>query len=762
MEERNHSENLCLATSLRLVKASFFGLCLLFILPTANVEAASTKSLPSNQWAMISLPADPGPSATVRTVLADDFPAGSYGTSGQWILYSLDANAGVYEELTLDSVLEPAQGYWIYHITGSTVVLDLPSGASEFTGSTGVACPSPEGCISTPLNSSSAPAWHLLGRAGDSILAFSGTRISGNSEPCIVGCTPLRASYVNALQPQLYTYDPATNSYIVIVDSSPLEPWAGYWLQTLQGANGRDAQWLQPIYSPGTTTATPAQRDAARLLTQATFGTNEQQISSVTQLGGPSEWIDNQIALQPSLHLPIVNARFPEGFDGQIGRYHAFWEHALRADDQLRQRVAFALSEIMVVSENPDPLFSHGQSLAAYYDRLIVHAFGNFRDLMESVALSPTMGVYLSMLGNSKPDPATGRRADENFARELMQLFTIGLVQLNQDGTPVTGEPVTYTQPDVENLARIFTGWAWDVPEFDANPFSGWYPDRGAMERPMRAFPEHHDMDSKVFLGQDFPADQSAEQDMDQALDILFQHPNVGPFISRQLIQRLVTSNPTPAYVQRVARVFNNNGQGERGDLGAVIKAILLDSEARDETVAQRSDFGKLREPILRLSHLWRAFPMRDELDMEYARAMLTQHAPLSARSVFNFFSPSFSPPGPIRDAGLLAPEYQINSETEINGVNTTLMILIQQEQLYEFFQARLSLDTERSLLDSPPELINRLDLLLFSGGMSAELRQLLLRYMAENDDPEQITRERLLRDVISLAFLSADYTVQR
>lgn len=509
-------------------------------------------------------------------------------------------------------------------------------------------------------------------------------------------------------------------------------------------------------------TGLAAQRDAARLLTQATFGPTAAQIKRVVELGGPERWIDEQFRQAPSWHLPIVKARFPEGYDAQIGRYFAFWKHAISAEDQLRQRVAFALSEIMVISERSGALFSHGNSLAAYYDILVKHAFGNFRDLMQDVTLSPAMGVYLSMLGNAKPNPRTGQRSDENFAREFMQLFTIGLVKLNRNGLPKEGNQPTYTQSDVENLARIFTGWTWDTPDWNANAFIGWQPDLRTLERPMKAFEEHHDNDAKVLLGNRFPAGQSAQQDLSQAMDLLFRHPNVGPFISRQLIQRLVTSNPKPAYVSRVAAVFNNNGEGVRGDLGAVVRAILLDRQARDSSIASQSDYGKLREPVLRLSHLWRAFKMRDPINMRYNDRQLSQHAPLTARSVFNFFSPSFSPPGVIRQSGLVAPEFQINSETRINYLNSALMVMIQGDRFYNLFPARLNLDVERSLLDSPDRLINRLDLLLFAGSMSDNTRDILSRYIETNIDSERVERERLLRDVISLAFLSADYTVQR
>ena len=741
--------------------AIFFGI---LTGPLVSATAATNKVLENNQWSMISLPSDPGPSATVQTVFADDLPASTYGVSGQWVMYGFNPVAGAYVELTLADSLEAAKGYWMIQATGSAVALDVPAAATEFTGIISEACPSPEGCIATSLSSDGAEeTWHLLGRAGDFSLPLSSTRVFTENDICNFGCSPTQANSRNLMHDHFFSYDEASGNYLDINQTQFLEPWSAYWVAVLPRTRLLPGEWLQPIFTPGTTSVTTAQRDAARLLNQASFGPTEDQINRVIQLGGASAWIDDQLAKSPTLHLPVVNARFPDVADGHIGRYYAFWDHALRAEDQLRQRVAFALSEIMVVSDRSNIVGNHGQSLTAYYDVLVNNAFGNFRTLIEQVTLSPAMGVYLSMLANSKPDNATGRRADENYAREIMQLFTIGLVELNEDGTPKEGEPATYTQTDVENLARIFTGWSWNALQWEDDPRNGWRRGENAFVSPMKAFAAHHDMDEKIFLNVPFAAGQTAQEDLAQSLNLLSDHPNVGPFISRQLIQRLVTSNPSNAYVARVAAVFDRNAGGERGDLGAVVKAILMDDEARSTNTVQRSDYGKLREPVLRLSHLWRAFNMQDDVNMGYNNGnQLSQHAPLTANSVFNFFSPTFSPQGAMRDAKLVAPEFQINSETTINNVNTTFMNMIQDDSFNSFFPARLDLDAERALLDSPQGLINRLDLVLFAGDMPPEMRRLLVRYLAENDDPEDISRERLLRDVVALTFLSADYVIQR
>jgi len=385
----------------------------------------------------------------------------------------------------------------------------------------------------------------------------------------------------------------------------------------------------------------------ARILMQGSFGPTGSDIEDGLAMGGPAQWIDAQMALPAELHLPKVmpllptykNASGETEPDRQRARYRVFWEQTLGADDQLRQRVAFALSQIFVISDKSGKLTRDGHRVADYYDVLVRNAFGNFRQLLEEVTLSSSMGGYLSMLGNDKPDASTGKRADENYAREVMQLFTIGLVGLNLDGSERSGN-VTYTQPDVENLARALTGWGFNV--------GGWRPSSSrpgrespALLQPMVAFPDHHDTDAKVFLGNTLPAGQTAEQDLKMVLDILFEHPNVGPFIGEQLIKRLVTSNPSRGYVRRVASVFNNNGAGVRGDMGAVVKAILLDDEARNQTTRNRNDFGKLREPLLRYAAMYRAFEAKGNMTINiYHPTVIPQIVPLTAPSVFNYYSP--------------------------------------------------------------------------------------------------------------------------
>jgi uncharacterized protein (DUF1800 family) len=414
----------------------------------------------------------------------------------------------------------------------------------------------------------------------------------------------------------------------------------------------------------------PTRSEAFRFLSQATFGPTTAEIDRLIALGDSSQayerWIDEQMLLPTSLELPAVQASAAS--IRNLIRQDTWFRHAMLAPDQLRQRVAFALSEILVVSQRGElekmPLAS-----ADYYDLLARGAFGNFRQLLEDVTLHPAMGVYLNMLGNKKPDPALNIRPDENYARELMQLFSIGLVQMNPDGTtPLdqTGEPLpTYDQAVVEGFAHAFTGWTYT----GATLFSKAVRTNSNQIQPMKAYPEQHATGTKQLLSYPgaalpvLPEGQTAQQDLEDALDNVFNHPNVGPFISRQLIRRLVTSNPTPAYVARVSAAFNGTGSGQRGNVGAVIKAILLDPEAR---AVPATDFaGKTKEPLLRLIQLWRAY---DASAANGVYRILGPDAtfgqgPLLSPTVFNFFMPSFAPLGEIQSRGLVAPELELANE---------------------------------------------------------------------------------------------------
>jgi uncharacterized protein (DUF1800 family) len=420
----------------------------------------------------------------------------------------------------------------------------------------------------------------------------------------------------------------------------------------------------------------PTAAEASRFLAQASIGASHSEFAAVQKVGYAA-WIDQQMALPPSRtrwdwlvaggFADIANQNSENGFDA------AAWVKILTSPDTLRQRITLALSEILVVSvAGLTPGGWKAFSAARYLDLLEANAFGNYRALLQAVSTSVPMGQYLTFRGNAKANPTSGALPDENYARELMQLFTIGLVRLNADGTPalVDGAPVeTYAQTDITGLARVFTGWDFDyagVPSSVATQTPDF------VGRPMGQVPSRHELGTKSFLGTTIPAGTDGAKSLPLALDAIFAHPNVGPFVCKQLIQRLVTSNPSPAYVGRVAAVFDNDGSGARGNLQAVVKALLLDAEAR--TPAASPAYGKVREPILRLAGWARAFSVTSAsnawgIGNTSDPASRLGQSPLRAGSVFNFFRPGYVPPSSeLGSQGLVAPELQITNESTVAG----------------------------------------------------------------------------------------------
>ncbi|MBI3712519.1 MAG: DUF1800 domain-containing protein [Burkholderiales bacterium] len=421
--------------------------------------------------------------------------------------------------------------------------------------------------------------------------------------------------------------------------------------------------------------ASISEQDAARFLMQASLGATRDEIARV-QMMGYEAWLDAQFA-QPATAtrwdwLISKGMDDPAFHNSQAGFDSCAWRKLISSPDTLRQRITLALSEIIVVSING--LVQGGgwrAFCAAYYlDLLEANCFGNYRDLLYKVSRSVPMSLYLTYRGNSKANLVTGAMPDENYAREIMQLFSIGLLKLNLDGSVVTsnGAPVeTYTNDDITGLARIFTGWDLDLSGSNTST-----PDYH--RRPLTQIASRHETGASQFLGQTIPAGISAEQALSMSIDVIFAHPNVAPFISRQLIQRLVTSNPSPAYISRVATVFNNNGAGVKGDLKAVVKAVLLDSEARTTPSSASTQTGKIREPLLRFLAWARAFKANSATDTwklgdtTDASTKLGQ-SPLRSPTVFNFFRPGYVPPNTsIARANLLAPEMQIVNETSVVG----------------------------------------------------------------------------------------------
>ena len=465
--------------------------------------------------------------------------------------------------------------------------------------------------------------------------------------------------------------DPATDPETSFTGVAPLVAAVGVAASLAAcGGGGGD--------SPATSVATPTAAEASRFLAQASIGASRTQIDR-TQGLGYAGWLDEQF------QLPSSGTRWnwlvANGFDdianknNEAGFDSAAWIKLLNAPDTLRQRVTLALSEIFVVAIAGLEGGGWKQfAAAAYLDLLEANAFGNHRTLLQQISLSPAMGEFLTFRGSAKANTTTGALPDENYARELMQLFTIGLVKLNLDGTPQlnAGNPVdTYGQDDITGLARVFTGWDFDFAGLTGAAATA-TPD--FIRRPLVQVGSRYETGAKTFLGSTIPAGTAAPQALTQALDTIFSHPNVAPFFSRQLIQRLVTSNPTPAYVRRVATVFNNDGSGVRGNLRAVVRALLLDDEARNVAVAAGPSFGKLREPMLRFAGWARAYSAASPSGLwavgntSDPASQLAQ-SPLRSPSVFNFFRPGYVPPNSaLGTADLAAPEFQIANESSVVG----------------------------------------------------------------------------------------------
>lgn len=530
---------------------------------------------------------------------------------------------------------------------------------------------------------------------------------------------------------------------------------------------------------------------ASRFLQQATFGPTRAEIDRLA-VSTPAAWIDQQMALPPTPDfVNYFQAKQDQGADfvppkgksyTPMWNVRTFWRNAVTAPDQLRKRTAFALQQIFTASLADGVLKNHGRAHAGYLDTLNRNAFGNYRQLLEDVALSPAMGLYLSHMHNQKED-GSGRMPDENFARELMQLFSIGLVELNPDGTPkkdAAGQPIeTYANADVMAMARVFTGWAWgyDDAQITTNKFGWGWPDYSAAGnarvdlRPMRNYAAFHaPQEKRLFAGKPWavtiPANTPGPQSLKVALDTLFNHPNVGPFIGRQLIQRLVTSNPSPAYVARVAQAFANNGKGVRGDLGAVVRAVLMDPQARPATPGP--EFGKVREPVLRVSHFLRSFSATSasgDWRMEWELSDMLQR-PLNAPTVFGDYRPGYVPPNSgLADAGLVAPEVQIVSEatvaTWVNLVESLVSSGIGRTPGGMDVSATLAAET--TLAGSgPAELLDHLNLTLLAGRMSDGLRRSLLEAMTGSWAGSPTRDSDRARLAVFMVLASPEYLVQR
>ncbi len=554
--------------------------------------------------------------------------------------------------------------------------------------------------------------------------------------------------------------------------------------------------------------------EAFRFLNQGSFGATETEATRLISLGDNtnsySRWIDAEIAKPVSTLLPTVEAAYPNpvptGFNIaslNAPRVEEWFENTLKGPDQLRQRVAWALSQIMVVSQ-VGALQNLPNATADFYDMLARNALGDFRKLLEDVTLHPAMGIYLSMLGNQKAVAGTNLRPDENYAREVMQLMAIGLVELNLDGTikrDVAGQPIpTYNQEIIEGFARVFTGWKWGCPSTATNcTFANTRPQLAPVAgynqiRPMQLYAEQHETGTKRVLSYSgaalanatIPAGQTGAKDLQDALDNIFNHPNVGPFMSRQLIQKLVASNPSPAYVQRVAEKFNNDGTGKRGNLEAVVRAILLDTEARTVPAGTATaTAGKIKEPLLRLTQFWRAYDGKSNgtggvvkygagVNFAGGVSAVFGQGPSQSPSVFNFFSPFYAPPGAIGDQNLVAPELQIATEF----LNTQVTNFFwQQPQSYTQVQAAVAtFNVDRMFITTTDELaiaadsealVNRVaeKLLGGAGQMSATLKSETKAQIERTTVPATNQTAALttrVTDAIYFMVTSPEYVLQR
>lgn len=501
-------------------------------------------------------------------------------------------------------------------------------------------------------------------------------------------------------------------------------------------AAGLAAQTVQPD-----TNLSPDEH-ASRFLAQATFGPTTETIAELRGLGYDyNAWIDREVAKPATLAAPLAVAAKTSGQITSITNAHnrrARNQVMISGSDQLRQRVAYALSQIFVISDNIAAVSNAEEGSSSYYDMLVRDSFGSFRQLLYDVTLHPMMGRFLSHYKNRKANATAGTRPDENYAREVMQLLTIGLYRLNADGTyqaDGTGRPLdAYSNDQITEFARVFTGLT-DENGSTTGTGTGRLDFPSAAQNytaPMRMWEGQHDTGAKTLHNYPgarkptLPAGQTGMQDINDAIDNLVEHPNTAPFISRQLIQRLVTSNPSDGYVARVAARFVNNGSGQRGDLVAVIKAILLDQEARNLAFVLDPQHGKLREPFVRVTHVLRAFRynvsgslLPYDLGSAVTETVIGQY-PMSAPSVFNFYLPDYEPPGSIGAAGLVGPEFQIlNSVFGILTPNV-LYNLVNGSAAGAF---TLDLASQTALGDNPAALIDNLDLLLTHGTLSSGTR---------------------------------------
>ena len=553
-----------------------------------------------------------------------------------------------------------------------------------------------------------------------------------------------------------------------------------------------------------TYTAPQNDNEAARFALQAKFNVTDAEIIELRQQGYAA-WISAQLnAPEAQTGVAWLDGRgygavsaATEFFDQSYPGDFMIWQQLMQSPDGARKRLALALSEFFVVSLNSIDAEFRSHGIAQYWDLLVRGTRGNFRQLLEDITLNPAMGVFLNTKGNQKED-SRGRQPDENYAREVMQLFTIGLYQLNADGTEKRAADgsklASYTSADVSNLSRVFTGWDFDSSQ-SVNTllqYSGYTRNIGntsRMTRRMVLTASRHSTLAATFLGTTIAANTPGDQALKTALDTLFNHPNVGPFFGKQMIQRLVTSNPSPAYVGRVAAIFNNNGDGVRGDMKSVFAAVLLDDEARSPVGLSAPTFGKLREPMVRLVQWGRTFGLTSKagswkLDEQRNPSDQLGQSPLRPGSVFNFFRPGYVPPSTALAASQqVAPEFQIVNESTVGGYLNYMQDRIRYgfnidsptvaEHTYNTYSRDItaSYAAELLLVADVPALVNRLNLLMCAGQLSASTRTLMTSALSATALPtptasnaQAVLDARLNRICagVLMVMASAEYLVQK
>jgi uncharacterized protein (DUF1800 family) len=715
-----------------------FFLALVGISIVAAGCAGGTASTPPP--AGVSVTTSPG-AANVRAGDSQTFSASVSGTANQAVTWSVNGIAGGNSTLGL---IDAAGKY--------TAPNALPSPNNVSVQAASVANPAAQGAsavtLLNPIPVVTAINPTTIGIGGFTLVVTGSKFVRGAT--VLFGGAPLATTFVTSTE--LAAAGTATASQVGTVNVTVQNPDPGAVISTTS----------RPATVTSGQVATAA--SAVRFLEQSTFGPTPVLINQVEQTGF-STFLNDQFAAPASTYPdpdPTVTSLGPT--------QQVFFTNALTGPDQLRQRVAFALSQIWVTSGNTIP----PQGMAPYMRLLLQDALTNYRTLMADVTLSPTMGRYLDMVNNDKPDPVANTHANENYARELMQLFTLGLYLTDQSGAlqrDTGGNPIpTYDQTAVQNFARAFTGWTY--PTQPGNTLQKHNPVYWL--GPMEALDSNHDVASKALLrGVTLPANQTSLQDLNAALDNLFNHPNLAPFVSKQLIQHLVTSNPSAAYIRRVADVFVSGsfasfGSGQRGDMKALIAAILLDPEARrgdDPTTANAAD-GHLREPILYIANLLRAFAASSDGAAPVNFASSLAQPPLRSPSVFNFFPPDFlipstdfPPPAPV----LLGPEFDIQttaiSLARINFVNSYVFGSLGAGTTVDFTPfANISASP-----DSPGQLLDTLNTLMLHGTLSSSSRASILAAVNAVPGPSGASQNLLrAKTAIYLIASSSQYQVEQ